>query len=210
MDGDFPWILGAALLLWLFNLIGGRKGTKVERPQQPGVPRTPRPAPPRAEAGSRRPDATQTEGGQLDELLRALERRLDPTTQPAPSKPARSQTRRGPLGRPASVPLPTAEEVEERESLESEPVVVESLEGEVRRPVRVTRDWLAQAEAREQARQAQVQARDDERHKSRHASFDKRIRAQPVTAAPARRLTTAQMRQAFIWGEILGRPKGDW
>jgi hypothetical protein len=107
------------------------------------------------------------------------------------------------------VALPTAEEVEERESLESEPVV-ESLDTEVRRPARVTRDWQAQAEAREEARQAQVEARDSERHKSRHASFDKRIRAQPVKPAPARRLTTAQMRQAFIWAEILGRPRGDW
>ncbi|MGH7628536.1 MAG: hypothetical protein ACREOF_03965 [Gemmatimonadales bacterium] len=208
MDGDFPWVLGAALLLWLFNLIGGRKRTKVERPQQPRLPRTPRAAPPRAETGSRRADPTQTEGGQLEELLRALERRLDPPTPPPPPKPAPGRTHRGPLGRPASVPLPAAEELEERESLESEPVV-ESLDIEVRRPARVTRDWQAQAEAREQTRQAQVEARDDERHKSRHASFDKRIRAPVAAPEPAaRRLTTAQIRQAFIWSEILGKPKG--
>jgi hypothetical protein len=205
VDGDFPWILAGAALLWLFNVIGGRKGPKGQRPQPPRVPR---PAQPRAETASSRPDATQTEGGQLEDLLRALEQRLEPPAQPRAREPASIRSHRGPLGRPASVTLPTADDLEERESLESEPVV-ESLDVEVRRPARVTRDWQAQAEAREQARQAHVEARDSERHKSRHASFDKRIRAEPAKPAAARRITAEQMRQAFIWAEILGRPKGE-
>ncbi len=210
---DFPWILFAVFLLWIFNLLGGRKGAKVERQG-----RRPEPREPRAEPGALRRDPTQTEGGQLEELLRALEQRLDPTAAPRPPRPpvpappplprrTGSAAGRGPLGRPASVPLPTAEEVEERESLESDPAV-ESLEREVRRPERVRADWLAQAEARERARLAQVEARDRESHKSRHTAFDQRIREQPAAAPAARRLTTAEIRQAFIWGEILGRPKG--
>ncbi len=209
MDGDFPWILAGALLLWLFNLIGGRKQPKQHRPRLPRDPTPPRPVERRPEPAGSALDSTQAEGGQLEELLRALEQRLDPTAAPPGPRPQPQPMPRGPLGRPASVPLPSSEDLEERESLESEPVF-ESLEQEVHRPQRVTRDWLAQAEARERARVAQVEARDQERHKSRHAAFDKRIRAQPVKPAPTRRLTAAQMRQAFIWGEILGRPKGDW
>jgi hypothetical protein len=111
------------------------------------------------------------------------------------------------------VPLPGAEDLEERGSLETEPAT-ESLEDEVRRPERVDRDWLRQAEERERARLEQVEARDRTSHKTRHAEFDRRIRAEsaaPVGAIspPTQRLTTAQIRQAFIWGEILGRPKGD-
>jgi hypothetical protein len=116
------------------------------------------------------------------------------------------------VGRPASVPLPSAEDLEERESLESEPVI-ESLETEVRRPDRTARDWLRQAEEREQARLAEVEARERPSHRTRHAEFDRRIRAEPVApvlpVASRRRLTTAEIRQAFIWAEILGRPRGE-
>ncbi len=215
MDGDFPWILVGAFLLWVFNLLGGRK-RKLERPQRP---REPRPQPPLErppDQGRSGLDPTQSEGGQLEELLRALEQRVDPTAGTPPSRPPNvprprapaPRAPRGPLGRPASVPLPTAEELEERESLESEPVI-ESLEREVRRPERVNPDRLAQAEAKERTRLLETEARDREPHRSRHASFDKRIRVPPVAEPETRRFTTAQMRQAFIWGEILGRPKGE-
>lgn len=95
--------------------------------------------------------------------------------------------------------------------METDPVV-ESLEEDVRRPERTTRDWLRQAEERDRARNAEVEARERVSHKSRHGEFDRQIRAaQPAaTVNPAaRRLTTAQIRQAFIWGEILGRPKSE-
>lgn len=205
MDSDFPWILAGALLLWLFNLVGGRRGKKVERPQPPRPPRAPR-----AQPRPALPDPTQTEGSQLERLLQALEQRLDveaPETPPV-ILPRQPRPTRGPLGRPASVSLPGAEELEERESLETDPVI-ESLEREVHRPERVNPDWLAQAEARDRARMAQVEARDRESYKSRHAGFDKRIREPPVVAPAGRRLTTAQIRQAIIWGEILGRPKSE-
>ena len=209
MDGDFPWILAGALLLWLFNVIGGRKRPPGQRPDRPRE----RKSPPRVDPPPGLPragrDATQTEAGQLEELLRALEQRLEPTAQTAaPPRAGPPQSGRGPLGRRAPVPLTGSEELEERESLEADPVV-ESLEREVQRPERVTRDWLAQAEARERTRVAQVEARDNERQKPRHAAFDKRIREVPAVAPAARRLTTAEMRQAFIWSEILGRPKGE-
>jgi len=208
MDGDFPWILVGAFLLWIFNLLAGRKRTRIERPQ---LPRDPRHAPPverRPEPTRGGLDPTQTEGGRLEELLRALEQRLDPTAGSTTPRPQPRQTQRGPLGRPSTRPLPTAEETEERGSLEVDPVV-ETLEGEVRRPERVAPNRLAQAEAKERARLAQAEARDRESHKSRHSAFDKRIRTEPTTEPAARRLTTAQLRQAFIWGEILSRPRSE-
>ena len=200
MDGDFPWVLVAVFLLWVFNLLGGKKRT--QRPQQP--PR--RPAPPaKPSRTASAADSTQHEGGRLEELLRALEQRLDPTATPAPG------TTRPPVGRPASRPLPNAEELEERDSLEVEPLV-ESLEQDVRRPERSARDWLRQAEERERARIAEVEAREGPSHKVRHEAFDRRIRP-PLPGAPSgpapRRLTTAEIRQAFIWSEILGRPKSE-
>lgn len=208
MDGDFPWVLAGVFLLWLFNLLGGKKGPRAKRPPRPSERPQPRPS---DHAASGQVDPTQSEGSQLDELLRALEQRLDPTTPPPAARP-RPTAARPPLGRPASVALPSAEELEERESLESEPVI-ESLDGEVHRPERVARDWLRQAEERERARLAAVETRERQSHKARHAEFDRRIRAEPaapgVPAPSGRRFTTAQIRQAFIWAEILGRPMGE-
>ncbi len=204
MDGDFPWILFGVFLLWVFNILGGKKRAKVERSQRPREPRQPRTVE-RPPAPTPRLDPTQSEGGQLEDLLRALERQLDPAASPRPIP----QPSRGPLGRPAAARLPEGEELEERESLETEPVV-ESLEKEVRREERPKRDWQVQAEAREKARLAQVEARDRQSHRSRHAAFDQRIREPAAPPAPAaRRLTIAEIRQAFIWGEILGRPKSE-
>jgi hypothetical protein len=221
VDGEFPWVLLGLFLLWIFRILGGKPRAKVERP--PRRREFPDPLPPSAD----QPGSTQSEGARLEELLRALERRLDPTaaerqiprpttppstpsrpplSRPAPSAPAR----RGPLGRPAVVRLPEAEDLEERESLEAEAEpVVESLEREVPRPERQRTNRLAQAEAKERARLAAIEARDREPHRARHAAFDQRIRAESAPTPTPRRLTTEQMRQAFIWAEILGRPKGD-
>ena len=220
MDGEFPWVLLGLFLLWVFRILGGKPGAKVEGP--PRRRELPDPPPPASDA----PGSTQSEGAHLEELLRALERRLDPTAAerpippPAapPTRPPRppvsrplpsSASRRGPMGRPAVVRLPEAEDLEERESLEAEAEpVVESLEREVHRAERERTNRLAQAEAKERARLAAIEARDREPHRARHAAFDQRIRAEPAATAVRRRLTTEQMRQVFIWGEILGRPKG--
>lgn len=205
---DFPWVLLGVFLLWIFRMLGGRSGAKVEGPQPPRRQHQPRQLASRPASPSPPSGSTQTEGAQLEELLRALERGLNRTAEPPKPRSLPTRTSRGPLGRPAPVRLPESEDLEERESLETDPDV-ESLEREVRRPERAATDRLAQAEAKERARLAEVEARDRESHKARHAGFDKRIRAEPAPAAVPRRLTTAQVRQAFIWGEILGRPKGD-
>jgi hypothetical protein len=206
---DFPWVLVGVFLLWLFNALGGRKRPPGQERARLPAERTTAPREQRRPNLARSaPDPTQTEGGQLEELLRGLERQLDPTAaEPPAPRPTQTPTPRGPRGRPATVPLPTAEELEERESLESEPVF-ESLEREVHRPDRVAPDRFGQAEAKERARLAEAEARDREPHRSRHTAFDQRIRATtPAVKPEARRLTTAQIRQAFIWAEILGRPK---
>jgi hypothetical protein len=40
-----------------------------------------------------------------------------------------------------------------------------------------------------------------------HVAFDKIVRQGDLTAAAPRRYPTGQLRQAFIWREILGPPK---
>jgi hypothetical protein len=137
-------------------------------------------------------DASQREGSRLEALFRELERTLD-------------EQQAGPAGRPAGARLPPAEEVEDRESLETDTEVV-SLEQEVRRAprVRVVRD--EQAERIEQDRVAAAEARSGELTRADHAKFDARIRAQPADATGVALPTPEQLRRAVVWREILGPP----
>src|SRR6185436_7426129 len=113
-------------------------------------------------------DPTQREGSQLQILFRELERRLD-----------EASPRRGPLGRPATVALPPAEEVEERGSLEVEPEVV-SLEEPANRPARIRVDRDEEIERVEAARIAAAEARSGALTAKDHVAFDARLKPQPA------------------------------
>jgi hypothetical protein len=169
--------------MWfLFNVLG-----KSRRPE--GRTRPPPPTP-RTGLG----DATQREGSQLEALFRELERRLEE----AAAKP-------GPVGRPARIPLPPAEEVEERGSLETGAEVV-SLEEVTRRPSRPRVDRDEEVERIEAARIAEAEARSGPLAKADHTVFDVRIRQEPADATAVRPRSPEELRRAVIWREILGPP----
>ena len=70
-------------------------------------------------------------------------------------------------------------------------------------------DREAEAEAIERRRDAAVAARSEALTDADHAAFEARIDAERSVAAanaPIRSLTPRQLRVAFVWTEILGRP----
>jgi hypothetical protein len=183
-DIGFGWIVLFGFLVWVFQLLraGSQAGTR--RP-----PPTPRPY---------RPDATQNEGQRLEELIRHLEGRLEQQGGAARGKstvvikrPAPAQPRTRP--RPAAPARPRVAESGEGESLEA--------------PV----DREAEAEALERRRLVAVAARGEALTDADHAAFEARVRADrepDAAAAPIHRLNVRELRDAFVWNEILGPPAG--
>jgi hypothetical protein len=117
----------------------------------------------------------------------------------------------GPLGRHSPTRLPSAEEMEERDSLEGQSLEVEGqLEvlDETRRRPRVEVDQDEGAEAVIQRRLQEAEARNREFSETDHRKFHQKLNQSSTKAATPRGLTTAQLRQAFVWREILGPPKG--
>ncbi len=176
------------------------------------------------------PSSTQVEALSLEKILREIQRvkqeKEQPRLAPAPRKqspPARKaappQRRaqpmgdddRGPLGRHSRTRLPSAEEVEERESLEGRSLEVEeSLEVIDDRPARRQRvevDSDDSAEEVVQRRIREAEARNRPLNAADHRRFDAEIR--PAAAAPAPKPGTGRSRlhDAIVWREILGPPK---
>ncbi|MFZ5624488.1 MAG: hypothetical protein ACOY71_08660 [Gemmatimonadota bacterium] len=154
----------------------------------------------RREAGRHPPPNSPPEAArrsQLEELMRELERAMDPAA-------------RGPLGRSAPRPLPSAEDVEERASLERDERV-ESLEVDVSRPRRVVVAHDEEAVALAERRAALVEEHNRRLTAADHRAFDQRIRqaqADATRTAAAARLgaRAASIRDHVIWREILGPP----
>ncbi len=235
---SFEGLIALAVIYFLLNLIGkaGKKrGTGAARPlpppepgrvpdgtQQEGfsleavlreiervkheaekrsAPPLPAPAPhterPRFSAPPSRPKASGKRPRQLPSADR-------------PGRPKDVQDERGPLGRHSRTRLPSAEEMEERESLESGSLEVagrlENLDEARQRP-RVEFDQDEGAEELVQRRIQQAEARNREFSAQDHRRFHEQLRQgeEPQTRKPI--LTTQQLRQAFVWREILGPPK---
>ena len=194
---DFGGLLLLALLWAVFNALTRRKPDGSHGGRSRPLP------------GARPPatgDATQREGSRLESLLREFERAMDQAQgtgpRPTPPKPAPGGRR---LGRSADRPLGSAEEVEERDSLEVEPEVV-SLEQTVARPRRPHLSQDEGAAALVARRIADAEARSGPLTRAGHGKFDQRIRAQPADATAVRVPTPAALRQAVIWRELLGPP----
>lgn len=210
---DFGGLLVLGVVWLLFNLLGSRKGQpRAERKVQP-----PRPAP--SPPGT--VDPTRQEGSRLEQLLRELERNLEGVagTQPAPSPRLPSPKR--PSAPPRPLQTGDEEDVEEGGSLEEfgslegdsleggsleEPERVISLEDEVQRPSRARYTHDAEAEEIARRRVKQARSRDRALNKADHRAFDARIRQEPADHTAVPRYTTAQLRDAVVWREILGPP----
>jgi hypothetical protein len=187
---DFGGLLLLGLLWLAFSFFGKKRETGAPPRQRPEPGRRVV-LPPAAAPGQG--DPTQREGSRLEMFLREMERALNQAA--------------GPAGRQASARLPDAEEVEELESREVHPEV-ESLEVDVRRPERVVVDRDDEAEAVEARRVAAAAARGGSLTRADHVAFDQRIRAEPADHTAVRGYTVQQLRDAVVWREILGPPKG--
>ncbi|MGH7578997.1 MAG: hypothetical protein ACREM9_02415, partial [Gemmatimonadales bacterium] len=192
---DFGPLLILGILWVVFSLLGRKRSG--DRPGPRSAPQRPetRPQPPIA----RQPtlgDATQQEGSRLERLLRELERNLEQA----------GGTQARPPARPPLPALPDDEEVEDRRSHDDEPVRVVSLETEVTRPERARYSQDADAEELVRRRIAEAEARSGSLTVSDHKAFDSRIRQEPADHTAVRRYTTAQLRDAIVWREILGPP----
>ena len=186
-DLGFGWIVFAGFLLWVLQVLrAGGQGTVRRGPQAP-MPRAPR------------PDASQREGEQLEEMLRQLQGRLGQAGGGAGAG-ARAKTTIV-IKRPAPAPGPVRQRPKPARPRAAEPVEGASLEVPV--------DREAEAEAIGRRRLEAVAARNEELTDADHAAFEARIReedAAPWARTVASRLTPRQLREAFVWNEILGPP----
>ena len=186
MDFD-GWVYIAAGVWFLLSLLNKARTARDREPPAP----EPSPNPlSRSPGRDPRPDATQREGSRLEQVLRELERSLEQA---------------GSTSRPVSLPLPEAEEVEDRESLESEPQVM-SLEQDVRRAARQEFTQDAGVEELVAKRIKAASARDSARTKVDHVKFDSQIRQEPADHTATRGYTAEELRRAVVWREILGPP----
>jgi len=186
MDFD-GWVYIAAGAWFLLSLLNKARTARDREPPAP----EPSPNPlSRSPGRDPRPDATQREGSRLEQVLRELERSLEQA---------------GSTSRPVRLPLPEAEEVEDRESLESEPQVM-SLEQDVRRAARQEFTQDAGVEELVAKRIKAASARDSARTKVDHVKFDSQIRQEPADHTATRGYTAEELRRAVVWREILGPP----
>jgi hypothetical protein len=172
---DSKGLILVAVVWFLFNLLARKK-----RPPAPLKPIPPV-----------RLDPTQREGSQLELLLRQLGRTLDQAG--------------GPLGRAPDRPIPSAEEQEDRESLEVTPVA-RSLETDPSRSARVTVDQDDEAERVVARRLAEAEGRIRPLTKADHLAFDQRIKQEPADKTATRGYSVRRLRDAVVWREILGPP----
>lgn len=136
---------------------------------------------------------------------------LPPSRRPPPPRRREVvQDERGPMGRRGGTGLGSAEEVEERTSLEGgwleQAESVESFD-DLHRP-RPVIDRAEEAAAIEQRRIRAAEERDRAHSEVDHMAFHARIRTGDAAPGAARRYTSSRLREAIIWREILGPPKG--
>ena len=165
-----------------------------------------RKAKPRVESGVKRPaPGTPARKGGLDALFENLQAELERA-----SDVEQGPRRSGPMGRAATRRMETAEEVEERETLEGESRVV-SMEAAPNRAARVLVDYDDQSASVSRQRVEAAQAQNRALDQTDHDAFDKRIRggglSMPATAGASRpTFAVTSLRQAVIWQEILSPP----
>jgi len=216
----FEGLVVLAVIYFVLNLLS-KAGKKA------GVSTAPAP---------RQPDEatpTQVEAVSLESILRQIETvkrqkeqrpmagrppspaRAEPRFRPRAAPPRMGdvvQDARGPMGRTSGSSLESAEDVEDRTSLEEEGRLVEerrlqNVEVFTERPGRVIQNRDEEAAAIAQRRIKSAEARNRPHAAVDHQKFDQAIRAPIEPAAVAKRLTAQGLREALVWREILGPPK---
>lgn len=186
------------LLVWGALALVGRFLNRGGNRQQPPRQRPPSPASRQRARG--KPET-------FDDLLTEMREQLEAARRAEARQ--RADAERPGLPRPEPVerprqPLPWAEEVEERESLEEEPVVI-SLEEPAPIGEREIVDLDEEAEAVIARRLREAELRNRGWRLEDHQEFDAWIRV----AAPQRKPAAgraAALRNAVVWREILGKP----
>jgi hypothetical protein len=180
-------ILGLGLLYLVSTLIGKVAEAAKKQQGQGQAPRQP---------GARRSREVATRPAQRPSAPSTLEELLDEMRREMAKAQEREQQR-----------LPSAEEVEERESLEVEERIT------IREPISLEEevqviDLDLEAERAAARRVAEAESRNRSWEMADHAAFDTRIRAKPtpVPTRPAGRVM--RLREALVWREVLGPPPG--
>jgi hypothetical protein len=134
-----------------------------------------------------------------------------PVARPSRPRAVSAPNDRGPMGRRSATQLPSSEEFEDRTSLEDGgsiegPGRLNDLDESRRRRVVVDQDEGAEATIRRRLQETEARTRSfsESDHRSFHQKLKDSEAVQPVESV---RLTAAQLRQAFVWREILGPPK---
>ncbi len=189
MDG-FGWIIGAVVL---FNIIralvkGNAEGEgTAPPPQKRRVPKPQRPVKPKVTYPDPAPEAWRK-----------------------PTAPASSTSRTstaGPSGRASrSVAIESSGGWEETASLEIEEQVESLEERGTGRSLRVRVDRDDEAAGVAEGRKVAAASRDGATLPEDHRAFDHEIRTPAVVAVGRDRITGSELRKAFIWTEVLGRP----
>ncbi len=203
---DFGGLIWIAIIWFFASFLSGQKKRKQRADQARRQARTrAQPAPPKpkpASSSAHRPavtvaaDPTQREGSALERMLRQLGADLE----------GLEQRQRGPTGRRSDARLPSAEDVEDRESLERPVTIVERTP--VVRPERVVVDLDDQAEEIVRRRVVAAEERNRPMTLADHRAFDEKIReSSPQTkTAPRVRRASIDLRRAVVWREVLGPP----
>jgi len=211
MDGEgVVWIIaiGWVILNWIMKAVRGAAG---QARQSGGT---------QLDIAIEKPDAHDLRERRERVRLERARRRLNKA--PSPGQDGLADLRRelervmgvhveeehGPKGRRSSAQLEPAEEVEDAQSLEEEPVVT-SLETTGARAPREVFDQDSQVEEITRRRLAVAEAHSRPTTRADHDRFDQRIRtAMAATETPTER-PRRSLRQAFIWSEVLGKPVSD-
>lgn len=189
MDG-FGWIVAAVVVFNIIRaLVKGNPEGEGHTPPAPKrrVPRPQRPVKPKSVHPSEGRDAWREV---LDQVPRT-----SPTSAPKPLQRPSAPVRQGSI-----------DSWEETASLEIDPTVVslESTEGD--RGARIDLDYDDEAERIAERRKQAAAARDGAITPADHRRFDEEIRTPAAVAVGKDRITGSELRKAFIWSEILGKP----
>ncbi|MGH7561283.1 MAG: hypothetical protein ACRENB_09705 [Gemmatimonadales bacterium] len=191
---DLPTLL---LLLFVYGVLNFLFRSRRPEPPQTGG-ETPLPAP-RRPARVRPQVVRPVQKSSLENFLRQFEDRL--------AEASGEPVSRGPLGRRASRPLESSEEIEEVQSLERDPEV-HSLEVEPDRRERVEIDLDEEAIAAAARRRRLVDEDSRPLTVAGHRDFDKKVRTEVVLPNdPAAAARLKRLRQAVILREVLGPPR---